>query len=548
MSDRRIRLAGVSLILVLCACGDRTTVIRCGDESRSVEDIVAEARRSKYHELRNSPGELVDAVIRNSVVRHVLAGPEPTADELRRLQAIGRARARQECVALGLKRMLAKRGDLDQLARERFEADPDAFTLPESFRLQMIFIPSETPGARRLARRLLDEVRSDPNVFEELARRHSRSKTAATGGFAGPMPGSAVHPAMREALDKHRDSKDPFLVEIDRGFYVLRILDYWPPVGGTYEENAAAVRNRVGAKLLEEASQRISLEIGGDHAIVVDDTVFFEPVVGRSRTVMTIDGTPVTAGDILPAMSDGDTVVGPTLRTEAEAYRRTFLAATYFDCPRAEPGEITPERLAALRVGDALLSQTLEQMDGALESYFELHRNVLRTDPAWRFDLWVFPRTGDDPYRDLHRNTPVIDALERGESPDPETVEAAGALVFPGLDLEENRILRYEPRILQALEQLENGETSGPIRSTRLHAFLVVRREAVTEARPLSLSNPEDRRVIARSFIADNRDEVMDAFFEAAAANCRINKKLIEQCVARLSARPAEESRREDPS
>jgi len=548
MRDRSILPTTLVLALVLGGCGDRTAVVRCGDESRGVEDIVAEAHRPVYDELRNDPGKLVDTIVRNIVVRHALTASDPTPDELRRLAEADRIHARGQCVALGLKRMLARRGDLDELARKRFEADPDAYTLPESFRLQMIFIPSETPGARRLARKILDQVRSDPGAFAQLARRHSRSKTAAEGGVAGPMPGSAVHPAMREAIGQHRDSDEAFLVAIDRGYYVLRILDYWPPLGGTYGENAAAVRKRVGAELLEETSKRISREIGEDHAIVDDDTVFFDPAVRRSRTVMTIDGTPVTAGDILPAMSDDDTVAGPVLRNEAGAYRKVFLAAMYFECPDKAPGEMAPERLAALRIGDALLDVALERMNDSLEDYVELHRDVLRTDPDWLFDLWVFPRTGDDPYRDLRQNAPLIEVLERGENPDPEAVEAAGALAFPGLNLEENRILRYEPRILQALEQLENGETSGPIRSTRLHAFLVVRREAVTETRPFSLSDPEDRRIIARGFVADNRDEVMDAFFEKTAAGCRIDEKLIEQCVARLSEGPGGESREEDPS
>jgi len=536
MTEFRPIAASLAILVLLGACGNEKTVLRCDDSQLGIEDVLTQARRPVYDSLRDHPGELIDAVIRNNVVRHAVTRKPLSPEETRRLEEIRRHRSRSRCVALGIKRRLASGEDLDTVARRRFETDPAAFTLPESFQLQMIFLPADIPDAGGLAGRLLDEVSRNPDAFPELARRYSRSETSSSGGMTRPMPGSAVHPEMRKAIAKHKDSRAPFLLSIDRGFYVLRILEYWPPVEGNYEEIATIARKKVAAELVEEEYREIAREIGVKHSFAMDDAVFFDPAVRMDRVVMNVDGDPVTAGEILGEPGKDDTVAGPLLREEAEAYRRSRMAALFFSCRDEAPSPATADEIIALRLGDVLAGYTSRKMKTALKEYCRLHRDVLQTDPRWNFDLWVLPRKSEDPYRDLREYDAVSTALHAGASPGSDVLKEAGVISFRGLELTEGRILQYEPRLLQILKKLGDNDSSTIIRSIRLHAFLVIRRHGFIEGRPLGLDLPEDRRAVVRHFIESNREDVMDSYFNEVVSDCRINRDLVEECVSRLEA------------
>lgn len=523
-------------LLLTVACGDSSDVaIRCPSTRLTVNDVIEETRRPAYEIIRNDPAKLVDAVTRALVLKHTLTAEPLGEEEREKLNALNRLHAGQECAELGIKKALASGDTLEAEARARFEADPQAFFLPESFRLQMIFIPLAEPEGQQLARTILREVQHYPERFGKLAQKHSRSETAAGGGFTKPMPGSAVHPDMRRAIGEHQGTDAPFLVETDRGAAILRVLDYWPPVEGSYEQVAATVRKKVGNQLIGELTREISNAVAEEYDIKIENHLFFSPTITSDTPVLHIDGMTSTAGDIIPGMEDSATVTGPVLRAQANHFLRQHEAILHFGCSDSEPHEITATQIMGLRLGPTLSHFVGQSMEDELERYFDIHREAFIRRPQWTLDMWVFPFKGEDRFDDLQGNRDLIEQIRGGRPIEETNARARGIQTFGNITLAENDILGYERSLLPVLENLEDGEFSEVIRSKRVGAFLLIRLGTTVEGQPMTPEDPGDRQVITARFIADNRDTVMDAFYEEALTRCRVDHDLMRQCIENFS-------------
>ena len=146
-------------------CHREPIEVRFGETLITVEMVIDEARGPAYDTVRDDPAELAEAALRGLVVKKVVTAPPMTDDEAEQLTLAEARGAVQQCVAVELKRLLAARVDLDQESRARFAREPERYTLPESFRLQMIFVPKDAPDAEQLARELLDRIRESPDNF-----------------------------------------------------------------------------------------------------------------------------------------------------------------------------------------------------------------------------------------------------------------------------------------------------------------------------------------------------------------------------------------------
>jgi hypothetical protein len=524
-----------ALVVTVSCGGSEDVVIRCGADRLAVDDILSEADRPAYDAVRDDHTQLIDAVIRASVIKLTVLAEDLTEEEREKLKSLNRLHAQQECTGLAIKRTLASGEDLEDEARTRFEADPQAFFLPESFRLQMIFIPKTEPEAPALVRKILREVQDDPTRFAELARRYSRSETAAGGGFTKPMPGSAVHPDMRRAIQENHTTDTPFSVQTDRGANILRVLEYWSSVEGSYEQLASTVRQKVGRQLIEELNQEISAAVAENHQITVEKDLFFSPQITQGTPVISIDDVVYTAGEIIPAMGDGTTVTGPALRNEVRSFQRRHEAVLHFGCLEANAREVDRTQAAPLRLRPILNHFVNESLGDEIERYFAIHREAFYRQPEWTIDLWVFPFKSGDLYRDLQDYGNIIDRVKGGEVIKSDLVEKLGKHTFADITLGEAEMLSYEPSLLPVLGVLADGEISDTVRSRRAGAFLLVRRRAEIEARAMTLEDPQDHRIITARYIADNRDEVMDAFYEEVLSVCRVDQKLVQQCIEAVS-------------
>ncbi|RLE22682.1 MAG: hypothetical protein DRJ65_13385 [Acidobacteria bacterium] len=533
----RILNAGLVLaLLVTVSCsGSDDVVIRCGADYLGVTDILKEAGRPAYDDVRDDPAQLIDTVLRASVIKLAIPAKDLTEEEREQLERLNHLHAQQECTGLAIKRALASGGNLEDEARKRFEADPQTFLLPESFRLQMIFIPKTDPQAPVLVQKVLREAHEDPSRFAELARRYSRSETAEGGGFTKPMPGSAVHPDMRQAIQEHHTTDTPFSVQTDRGTTILRVLEYWPQVEGSYEQVASTVRQEVGRQMIKELHEEISAAVSEKHQITVEKDLFFSPEVTQDTPVMTIDNMVYTAGEIIPEMGDGTKVTGPVLRTQVSSFQRRHEAILHFGCLEADVREANRMQVMPLRLRPILSDFVSGSLGDKIDRYFTIHREAFYRQPEWTFDLWVFPFKSGDLYQDLQAYGTLIDRIKDGSSVDSKMAEEFGVHAFIDVTLGEAELLSYEPSLLFVLAALADGEISDTIRSRRAASFLLIRRHAKIEARPMTPEDPGDRQVITARFIADNRDTVMDAFYEEALTRCRVDHDLMRQCIENLS-------------
>lgn len=219
----------VAIVAGLAAgCGgpQDPVVMRYGSTTVTSDQLLLEARSDRYRGL--PPEQQADFALRQLLMTtHLLADPVGD-DERERLQRRNARLASQRCLAVKLKqRVAASPVDMETEAVDYFEAHRGEFSVPDRFVLDLIFIPAEEEGSDALAREVLAQIEREPGRFAELAHAHSRSETAATGGRTRPIPGNAVHPEIRRAVKRHQGSDQPFLVTIDRGHYIVRVVQFW---------------------------------------------------------------------------------------------------------------------------------------------------------------------------------------------------------------------------------------------------------------------------------------------------------------------------------
>ncbi len=520
----------IALAAAMAGCGGSDEiVIECGERQVSIDEIVAAATAS---DPELSPELRTDRAIGEQLLLCAVLAEPMNKDEVSDVERADRWRRAQRCVDIELKRRLAARGDVTVEARDSFENDPEAFLPPESFQLQLIFLPIDEPSGEDLAAEILTRVRERPDAFTELARAHSKSGTTAQGGITNSMPGTTVNPAMRKAIGEHQ-SGEPFLVATENGWFIARVLQYWPPVRGSWEEAAPNVIREVGQELVRAEIKSLMAQVREEHEVAISHPRFLEPLVPAEESVYTIDDRSIAVSDLFPGLGDSDQVPGPTVGSAVGAFRRWYEPAVALSCFDEET-TFEEDLLFRRRLGPALTDAADRLMDEEIRHFSLTHRDVLHGPNTYLFDLWLFPFTSNNPYGDLQHYGPSMDAIRNGES----EIDDPDLRSFLQLEMSEPQLAAYEPFIEAALNRLEPGSFSEPIRSRRLRSFVIVRLEHRTEGHALSPDNEEDRREIIRRFLTDSYDEVLDTYSAHLRNDCRVAPDL-EKRVIRELERPS---------
>jgi peptidyl-prolyl cis-trans isomerase SurA len=84
--------------------------------------------------------------------------------------------------------------------------------------------PSQEEDVRRLADRLIDQIRGGAN-FAAVAQQFSQSPSAAVGGDIGWVAPSELSPRLGEALEKMRPGEMSYPIRTPAGFYLLYLMD-----------------------------------------------------------------------------------------------------------------------------------------------------------------------------------------------------------------------------------------------------------------------------------------------------------------------------------
>jgi peptidylprolyl isomerase len=130
-----------------------------------------------------------------------------------------------------------------------YESRKDSLRLPREYRLAQIFLASadDKAKAKSKADALAKQVKSGD--FAALAKSNSNEpRSAAKGGEVGWLAEESIQPAIRQALAGAGKDSIAGPIQLDDGFYFVKILDVREPRTATLEE----VRPQLTAALRQE--------------------------------------------------------------------------------------------------------------------------------------------------------------------------------------------------------------------------------------------------------------------------------------------------------
>jgi hypothetical protein len=516
------------------SCADPDVLLRFEGAAHPVSLLAEEVGDA---ELPADPAEREAAVDRalGSVMLRLWAESRPLdAADRDRLAERWRTIRVTACVDANLRRHFNAAGDLVELARTYFEEHREAFDEPERFLLKMIFLPAGDPRTPALAAELLTELRRDPGRFGELARTHSRSRTAARDGETGVLVGTSVHPEVRAAVARRRDSAESFRVDTERGVYLLQVVDWVDGVQADFDSVRMAALRRAREALADELFEEVRAQVEAGHRAVVDEEVFVHPAPDPEAVVYRFDDTGFTVSDLVddPAALAG--VTGPTVQAQFVKHRRWLYFAEHFSCT-AEGDPPGDDELARLRLPELLREFASEHLRE--EAVEWARRQGLSRSRAYTLDLYVLPYRSADPYDDLVGYRPAIDAIRAGGAEPEQLAAAHGLVVAPDLTIDEERLLAFEPNLVGGLRLLAEGACSDYLSSSTLGAFVVVCMERQLGEQGFDPESAEDVDWALQRFLVRRQDEVLDALVGHIAGEFRVNRAAVERFTSTLGRR-----------
>ena len=524
--------------LLMMGCGERAenSLLRFegrGYESDALRTTLAERRGAiNPAQARKLVGEALWIL-----EQRLYAASRPIADEEQtELERRVRWSQLRDCADLAVKRQLATL-DIQALAKELFDRDPDRYAIPETCALQMIFIPSPTPGVRQVAEELLAEVQRDPQRFGELALEHSQSVSAQSGGFSPEMPLNTLHPLLQGPVRAHAGSREPFLVEIDRGCYVLRVVRYSEAVKPVFIAVGKRVVQEAGKQAEDDLFAKAAKAVASDGDVVFNEEVVRIPLVAGDDVVCHVGEIGLTLREILPPSARiGDGLSGPQVRYLMDQYRRMEVFAKFFGCDSATAPEPTPEERGVMRLPEVVRAFAREKMRSEVEDFYSRQAEVFRNQTGFRFDLVALPFHSNDPYAEFLRQQPVVAQVRSATSVSRLETIADDSLVVADLALTEAQVMAYEPLLLGVLQRLQPGAWSDPVFSPAVESLLLARLIEMTPAEAFDLTVEKDFNRVLDAFLIDQREEVDAAFRRRVEPLFEINTAALERFIEEYAA------------
>jgi len=168
--------------------------------------------------------------------------------------------------------------DLDLMAQEYYQANPEEFTRPEKVRVSHILIgldERDEAEARELADELYAELKADPSQFSALASKYSDDDgSAGKGGDLGFFSkGRMVKPFEEAAfeLEKPGDLAGP--VKTRFGFHIIRLDDKKGEGKRPFEVVETKLMDHIRQKVENRAKEAYLAEIRSGEDIQADQDV-----------------------------------------------------------------------------------------------------------------------------------------------------------------------------------------------------------------------------------------------------------------------------------
>ena len=249
------RTAILTLLAALPLQAADPVIARAGDKditASQVQPYLAKVSPSERDALLQNPAALSRAV-RAVLLQRQLLDEAKAADweknpETQALLARVRDAAISESFLESVTAVPANYPGDDEITA-LYESRKDSLRLPREYRLAQIFLASadDKAKAKSKADALAKQVKSGD--FAALAKSNSNEpRSAAKGGEVGWLAEESIQPAIRQALAGAGKDSIAGPIQLDDGFYFVKILDVREPRTATLEE----VRPQLTAALRQE--------------------------------------------------------------------------------------------------------------------------------------------------------------------------------------------------------------------------------------------------------------------------------------------------------
>lgn len=272
-----------------------------------------------------------------------------------------------EYVMLSANTLIPKMQATDEEAKQFYQENAEKFQGDEQRRASHILISfgagataQDKQAARDKAEKILDEVRSNPEKFEELAKKYSQDPgSAENGGDLGLFGRGMMVKPFEEAVFNMKPGAVSDLVESEFGFHIIKLTE----INGQ-SQSFDSVKPQIRAELMyQKALSKFSEQAESFNNMVYEQSGSLQPAAEAfGLTVQTSDWLSQKEGG---EFFKSDKLIDMVFSDEVLQERRNTEAV-----------EISPNTLLAARVTDYKPSapRTFEEVKGGIESFLKLEK------------------------------------------------------------------------------------------------------------------------------------------------------------------------------
>ncbi len=240
---------------------DSTVVISQGGVALTVKDVDVYASSlpaDKVGPIFNSP-QRIETILRNLVLTKELAAASrkdglQNREDVRAAIAAATDQALATAKVNAVQREAEKRvPDMQELAHERYLADPEKYAIPKSIDVKHILIATKDrsdKAANALAQKLYKELKADPSQFDaDVAKYSDDLSKKGNDGLIPDATSNRLVPSFREAAGKlTRVGEIAGPVKSPYGYHIIKAVKITPATSRSYDE----VKGQLIAKLRKE--------------------------------------------------------------------------------------------------------------------------------------------------------------------------------------------------------------------------------------------------------------------------------------------------------
>jgi len=322
----------------------------------------------------------------------------------------------------------------NQEVRDQYDAHPEQYVDPEKLRMQHIFLRGEEaelgPAERTEVRARLEEVRRrllGGADFTAMAREHSESATARSGGWMLLKRGAAAAPSFVEAAWALELNEISEVVDTPNGFHVMVPRERFAALERDFESVREFARKRALAERRKQVQREFVASVGPRYNLETAYDRLSDPMVEPDEVLIRCDGFELTMGEL--AMLLPPTILNhlynhhfPKVHEfldQTILNRLLLLQAEETGLMQREDVVRALDRITGDVKAEAALEQRLQDRanrvpEAELREYYQ--QNEQRYLTLRGFDLSViFLPLGDNQWQALKRGEALAERIRGGE-------------------------------------------------------------------------------------------------------------------------------------